>query len=272
MRTRGFALRIPVGAALMTFAAVSFSPPAQAQEATPPVSADPGKASAAAKLVDEGTAFYQAREYRHAAEKFFEAYALDADPNLLYNIAKCYEAVGDTAGAIEKYETFLSKPGGDPIGRGKAQHSLDALKAGGGPVTGQSGAGAGKPGGEKAAPPESKPPYTLIFVTLGVGVAAATVGTIVYAMGASDHKQVTSAPGYNTPGQVDGMTSARAQELVDSGTSKKTIGGVTIAVGGAAIVTSAVIYFVTRKSNAEAVTVGVAPALGGGSFLVQGRF
>ena len=77
---------------------------------------------------DDGFALYRAREYRRAAEKFLQAYALDADPNLLFNIARCYEALGDTRLAIEKYEAFLANAGADEQGRRRAANAVRALR------------------------------------------------------------------------------------------------------------------------------------------------
>ena len=55
------------------------------------------------ELNEAGAKYYSARSYRRAIEKFIEAYAIDRDPNLLFNIARCYEELGETAAAIEKY-------------------------------------------------------------------------------------------------------------------------------------------------------------------------
>src|SRR5689334_2035256 len=86
------------------------------------------RAAAVAKLTDDGFALYKIRDYRHAVEKFLQAYALDQDPNLLFNIARCYESMGDPDSAIEKYETFLSKPDADPQGKRRANEAIRALR------------------------------------------------------------------------------------------------------------------------------------------------
>src|SRR6188768_3442054 len=64
---------------------------------------DAGRAARAAELNESGARLYRARDYRQAIEKFIEAYAIDRDANLLFNIARCYEELGDTGAAIEKY-------------------------------------------------------------------------------------------------------------------------------------------------------------------------
>jgi tetratricopeptide (TPR) repeat protein len=79
-------------------------------------------------LSAEGLAFYKAGEYRRSGEKFLQAYAFDPDPNLIFNVARCYAALGDTAAAIEKYEAFLKAPGTDLDGRKHAQANLAKLR------------------------------------------------------------------------------------------------------------------------------------------------
>ena len=89
-----------------------------------------GRASAigVSKLSDEGFTLYKARDYRHASEKFLQAYALDPDPNLLFNIARCYESLDDLDAAIEKYESFVATPDADPQGKRRATDALRSLR------------------------------------------------------------------------------------------------------------------------------------------------
>jgi tetratricopeptide (TPR) repeat protein len=106
--------------------------------AVPARAADDGEPSSGIKrigvresyqdLVDEGTTLYKAREHRAAAEKFLQAYAIEQDPNLLFNVARCYDAIGDREAAIEKYEAYLAEPGIDPNGRERAERALRTLR------------------------------------------------------------------------------------------------------------------------------------------------
>lgn len=79
-------------------------------------------------LVDEGIALYNAQKYRPALEKFLQAYAIERDPNLLFNMARCYEAQGESAAAIEKYEEYLADPSIDARGRERAEKARLALR------------------------------------------------------------------------------------------------------------------------------------------------
>jgi tetratricopeptide (TPR) repeat protein len=218
--------------------------------------------AAAVKLSDEASALYQARDYKNAIDKFQRAYAADPDPNLIYNIAKCYEALGDNTAAIDKYQEFLRLPGGDSQGRVMAEESVRTLRR----------AEAAKTGGESQQPARTS--YlvpTIIF--LGAGAAAMTVGAIVYVTGVNDHNEVTSAANYGSTTQVYGFTESRAQSLVDSGDKKKLVGGVVMGFGGALLATS-LVFFVLDRSNRSASTVGlgVAPTPGGAAFSASGRF
>src|SRR4051794_21842835 len=85
-------------------------------------------AASAAKLSEEGFNLYRARDYRRAAERFLQAYTLGQDSNLLFNIARCYEALGDPEGAIEKYEEFLSTPDADVQGKRRATQTIRDLR------------------------------------------------------------------------------------------------------------------------------------------------
>jgi len=237
-----------------------------------------------AQLNEEGAAFYAARDYRHAIEKFIQAYAVDSDPNLLFNIARCYEELGETDAAIEKYETFLKTPGADARGRQRARESLTALReaaetarnnptprrAAGEPPGGSS-------AGSSAATAEhaevvSGPSYWP-WVVLGGSVAAAAVGTTFYLMGVSDHDEVTSAQGFGDPNAVSSMTRARAQQLVDSGDSKKLIGGVSLGLAGVLAATY-VVLLVTEghASSSESPSLALAWSPKGSSLTFQGSF
>ena len=96
-----------------------------------PTQGPPSRASGesmAPELSEQGLAFYKARDYRRATEKFLQAYAIDPDPNLLFNVARCYQALGDLVAAIEKYEAYLRSPNIDATGRERAEKWLRTLR------------------------------------------------------------------------------------------------------------------------------------------------
>lgn len=224
--------------------------PNVAQAAEPDPGTDPARI---AELNEAGARAYAERHYRMAIEKFVEAYAIDHDPNLLFNIARCYEKLGDLGAAIEKYETFVAAPGADTEGRIKAKASiaeLQQLKEQGGVAPQDAGAQATEAETSASASGDESASHVDIWpwVTLGAGVVVTGVGATFYALGVSDHAQVTDAAGYGDPSVVYPMTRAEAQSYVDSGNTKKLIGGIGLGLGGGLIATG-VVLLVTGKSS-----------------------
>jgi tetratricopeptide (TPR) repeat protein len=244
----------------------------------PPVAVSQENHARSTSMAEQGTTLYRAHDYRAAIEKFIQAYAFDPDPNLLYNVAKCYESLGDRPSAINKYEEFLGKPGGDIDGRKRAEEAIKTLKA---PPPGSTPAStaakpaepslpAARPGDAPAAHARLAVPA---WIALGVGVAAAVTGTVFYAMGASDHANVTGAAGYGSMTQVASLTQVQAQAYADSGTEKKTIGVIGWGVGGAAVVTSAVLFLLDRRAPTESkIAWSLAPNGSGAAAVLRGSF
>ncbi len=263
-------------------AALGIALPSLAFAAEPAAAALDGSTPARiTELNESGARAYADRNYRAAIEKFVEAYAIDHDPNLLFNLARCYEKLGDVPAAIEKYEAFVAAPGADTQGRVKANVSLAELKQlrdQGGTDPGNAGPSSSEPSSPAAdsvARSCSSSRDPLPWLTLGAGVVVAGVGGTLYALGAHDHAQVTTSPGYGDPSVVSAMTRAEAQSYVDSGTTKKVIGGIGLGLGGALIATS-VVLFVTGKpespSSTEAARLTVAPSANGFYASYSGRF
>lgn len=231
-----------------------------------PVSAAEGRGAApanqsnVAQLNEDGASLYAARDYRHAIEKFIQAYAVDSDPNLLFNIARCYEELGETDAAIEKYEDFLETPGADARGRQRARESLTALREAA--ETARKSPGASSSRSQNSAAPQGQASTAeradaaegasyWPWVVLGGSVASAAVGTAFYLMGVSDHHEVTGAPGFGDPSTVTPMTRRHAQDLVDSGDQKKLIGGIGLGVAGALAATYVVLLISDDRPSAD---------------------
>jgi tetratricopeptide (TPR) repeat protein len=259
LRQSGLALALVLSAGAPAAAAEpageAATPPEPSPSASRPVSGD----ERVVALNEEGSALYAAADYRHAAERFLQAYAIEQDPNLLFNIASCYEGLADVDAALEKYRAFLSAPGADPEGRPRAEGAIARLLAEREPVEPQRPA---DPVTKAPAPPppvrprEPAPqdPAWLPWVGLGGGAALGVLGASFYWMGVSDHDQVTSAAGYGEPNSVAAMTRSRANDLVQSGNTKKAMGVTTASVGGALVAG----YFVWWLLDPLAEPAGVA--------------
>ncbi len=64
-------------------------------------------AEQAARLVEEGTALFQARDFEQAAIVFQQAYNLDPHPVLLFNIARAHQEMGDLPTALRMFRDVL---------------------------------------------------------------------------------------------------------------------------------------------------------------------
>src|SRR5688572_13619877 len=234
-------IRFPLLVATSVAFGLAAIPVHAANEARPPAPAPaPANQTSVAQLNEEGAALYAARDYRRAIEKFIQAYAIDTDPNLLFNIARCYEELGEVDAAIEKYESFLKTPGADARGRQRARESLSALRA-----SKENAAASSRPApsaDEPAASSEPRPDQpvakaeedsSLPWWVLVGSIAFAAAGTTFYLLGASDHGKVTDAEGFGDPDAVSSMTRREADELVSSGDTKKLVGGIGFGVAGA---------------------------------------
>jgi tetratricopeptide (TPR) repeat protein len=277
-------IRLPV--CLATSLVIAWAPSA-VWAAETKNSAAPATGSNVAQLNEEGAALYAARDYRRAIEKFIQAYAVDTDPNLLFNIARCYEELGDVDAAIEKYETFLKTPGADTRGRQRARESLEALREAQkngdeaeAPSTETEAAELSEP--EMAAAPtadaDGNPSPVLPWVVLGGTALFAAVGTTFYLLGASDHGKVTDGRGYGDSNVVAAMTRREADDLVNSGDTKKLVGGINFGLAGALAATYVVLLVsADEASPAEPVPgpslgFSLSPSPDGPSVLVQGSF
>jgi tetratricopeptide (TPR) repeat protein len=253
-----------------------------------PVSAAEGRGAApanqanVAQLNEDGAALYAARDYRRAIEKFIQAYALDGDPNLLFNIARCYEELGETDAAIEKYENFLKTPGADARGRQRARESLTALREAAETARKSPAASNSHPASSEAPKAEASTaehadvvqgPSAWPWVVLGGSVVSAAVGTTFYLMGVSDHHEVTDAQGFGDPTAVTPMTRRQAQDLVDSGDRKKLIGGIGLGLAGALAATYVVLLITDDRPSAnEGPSLALDWSPKGSSLTFQGSF
>jgi hypothetical protein len=252
-------------------------------------------ASSTSELNEEGRRLYQQRQYRRAVEKFIQSHAVDPDPNLLFNIARCYEALGEEQAAIEKYEQFLASPSADVRGRERAEQTLRSLRAAREQGARQKTAPVPAPAPvESAAPAPTPSPAAPTAASVSAdtdttpgsgrgwikgsllvgGIVAGVAGSALYYLGVKDHDRVESAKGYGEPGAVIGITRSRAQHWVDSGSSKKAWGVGGWALGAACLGTYAIV--VASSHEPEQAPGGIAftiqPERSGATLAVGGAF
>jgi tetratricopeptide (TPR) repeat protein len=236
------------------------------------------------RLFAEGAALYRGGKYRAAVEKFEEAYALFPEPNLLYNMARAYEALGEVDQALTKYRLCVSHPRGTEELKAKAAAKvavLNAAKIGGAaapapesappPVSAPAPAPApaappappapapGGNGGEASpAAPAAPAPEKSAFpvwgvaggVSAGLGVIAGAAGGVAYALGAGTHATLEANLGSKDVNGVVPVTRAEAEQALAEGTNQKTA-GVALLVAGGVLVAASLPMFVGQIVGGE---------------------
>jgi tetratricopeptide (TPR) repeat protein len=222
----------------------------------------------------EGAAMFKAGAYNKALERFKAAYGLIPVSNLLYNMGRCYEALGNIDEALSHYKRCMDDSESSEEAKVRSAQRYEVLVK-----AKVSGAKAAKPArGEDTAPVEPTPSsgglLTLLrWSTLGLGVALGVAGAVTFASGAGDHGEIEDLEGFGNPDALLDMTRSRALELNDSGKTKKTIGVVLLGAAGAALVTSAVLFFVSSGERKPEVALTVAPdPRSGAHLLLTGSF
>ena len=116
-------------------ATVLMTGPALAQaptEGTPAKAEQPQKQltakEQAAIYFQEGRAFFKAKDFRKASERFQAAYNLDPVPILLYNLARASEEMGEPDKAIEHYRFYLKRLGPKAEDRGEVERRIRVME------------------------------------------------------------------------------------------------------------------------------------------------
>jgi tetratricopeptide (TPR) repeat protein len=270
-------LAIPLLVCLLSLASRAAAQPAS-RPASRPV---PDVVKRVESLYAEGAALFQANSYRAALNKFDAAYRLIPVANLHYNMGRCHEALGEVRAATKEYKSCMDHP--ECSGEAKlrsAEHYERLVKARVGAAR------SARPGttppvareGERPEPAGPSATAIAKWTLLGLGVALAIGGGTAFGLGASDHNKIESVAHFNDANTILEMTRKEAQDLLDSGKTKKTVGVALLSVAGAALVTSAVLFFVpTKASTVEkrgGSSVRVVSEIGpnGGQLLLQGSF
>ncbi len=200
---------------------------------------------------------FQAKEYEQAVALFEEAYALQPEPNYLFNIGRIYEESGNLERSVEFYERFVKEPGVPLDARERGLERLRVLRA----ILEET---APKPEPEVEPEPEpepeaepetkpepepepepepTKPPALRIagYAVLGTGgVLLATAGVLAGLAKARANEL------------VDQHTLERRNDTIESGRAMALSADVLFGVGGAATVAGLVMVLVTVRRKPEA--------------------
>jgi tetratricopeptide (TPR) repeat protein len=182
-----------------------------------------------------GSELYTRSAYAEALKNFQKSYEYSKKPALIYNMGRCYESIGKPAEAIEHYRRFLAtKPKDEALIRAKIEHLQVQLGR-------ESGGGRDAPEGSPAA---SRPLRTAGWVSLGVGGASLITGVVLGALAGAKSSELEEA---NTAGKE--YADLQAEE--DAGRALQTGQIVTLAIGGAAVVTGAVLLFLDSRRGSS---------------------
>jgi tetratricopeptide (TPR) repeat protein len=117
-----------VRAAFMA-SALLLAGPAAAQSGPSTVAGGPDTVQQVERLSQEGVDAFREGRYREALMLFKAALALQPVGNLLFNIARTHEKLGETEEAIAYYERFAKSPDAPPDAVDKAKERLLALRS-----------------------------------------------------------------------------------------------------------------------------------------------
>jgi tetratricopeptide (TPR) repeat protein len=217
----------------------------------------------AERYYNEGQAAYDAKRYDDAIAAWDRSYASSHLPGLVYNLAQAHRLRGDCREAVEAYKRFVELDPTSPQ-RASAEGFVRDLEPCPNPATVEHPT---TPPALPPSPPPAPPPPPHVAVVhrhtgeriaglvfIGAGVAAAGVGGYFGSQAQTLANQVHTAC---TPSCEWDTVKAKDQE----GRSDAQLQYVLYAAGGAAIVTGAVLFALSRR-HAD-VPVAISPLRGG---------
>jgi len=187
----------------------------------------------AGELAAEAAQHYKRGEFEVSAALVRQAYALYPEPNLLYNLARSLEGMGDNKGALEAYQQYLAT-GKDIEDRGALERRVATLQAEidaankpaePAPVPAPAPTPTPAPAPAIVVPlpaHETAPASRLPLVVIGVGVLAGAAGGGCVLVANSRHDDATNAVG-----------ALAAQSLQTSAQHYATAANVLFVAGGA---------------------------------------
>ena len=206
-------------------------------------------------LFFSGLSHYRRSHFEEAAVDFQKAFTLTHHRDLLYNIARSREQLGDIAGAIEWYRTYLTT---QPADETAMIHKIRLL---GGDPSG---------GGTHKVEIKAKPPVEEVVEERGAGawpwvvlsVGAASVGAGTYlGLQALDEAKLARASDVRS----------EAEEHKDSAESQAMLADIGFAVGAVAVGGAVLLWWMADDEMAASgeVQVGVTPGGASVGYTVQ---
>jgi tetratricopeptide (TPR) repeat protein len=237
-----------------------------------------------------GKELHAAGKYREAAEEYLAAYERFPAPAFLYNVAQVYRLAGDKKTALEHYRKYLElEPEGE--GSADAREFVAALEAA---LAAESEAAAqAKPQQVPQQPPQRtdpiEPPAQRTPITdagvdsnpgRGKKITGAAVGAAgVVGLGVAFAFALKARSATDELNAFEGEWTPDQQATYDDGKSAERIAGLSAALGGGALVTGAVLYYLGNRqsrsaaeSREQSVEVSAAGTPDSALLLVRGAF
>ncbi|MCP4599762.1 MAG: tetratricopeptide repeat protein [Proteobacteria bacterium] len=219
-------------------------------------------------IAEEGIQLFQAEKYTEAIAKFEQAYAIIPDANILFNIARCYQLLGDKSVAIEYFNRFIYHPDVSEDAKERAKGHLKPLQESkkqeeANPyddeniiVTSNSNIDVSQKPIEAVKKPRRRiPEWSLV----GSGGAALIVGGIFSGLALNTHSK------FESTNVLD-----KKEELEDKGKTQALVGDLCLGAGAALAATGLILFIVLdgdRERSSDAQSVAYSPFLvrnGGG--------
>ena len=200
----------------------------------------------AADLAAKSAQHYKRGEFEESAKLLREAYARYPEPNLLYNLARSLEGLGDRQGAIDAYEQYLAsaKKIEDRAGierrvatlktelAEEKRRAAEAAKQADTPTEPVIPEKRDTPVDTSPSEPEEPPrPRNRLpaWITIAGGVAIAATGGVFGYLANQNHNRA-----------VDAMTGVEAQSFQDTAHRDAVVANVLFGVGGAVVIAGVV--------------------------------
>ena len=233
-----------------------------------------------------GKRFFEESDYGSASHNFTDAYKLDCmKPELLLNIARANELLGNRAEAVHALETYMQRGQTlSPDDKAQLQRRIDNLKAAIAASAPPVVVAPVAPPGPTAAPPVviAPPPATVAplppptverhhtiapWIVVGAGGAAIVAGAVVYFIGKGDVSDAEkTCPGGLCPKSNSTATNSAAISKGNSGSNLETDGSV-VFYGGLAVTAGGLLWHFlepTGSSTSDGPKVSFRPAVGPG--------
>jgi tetratricopeptide (TPR) repeat protein len=241
---------------------------------------------------DAGEAYYNQGQFEDAAREFLAAYKLSSLPDLLYDIAQCYDHLRDDDNAEKYYKMYLQqKP--DAQDRPAVEASIKAIDdrraTASSPGNNNKGPGnqgnqtgnkppnngnqGNKPNGQNGGAAAPAVPSGPGFFTVHRNSSIAAAGTGVVLIVAIVTGLVASDANNQLHTKDPTRTTAQADNLLSTANTYGAIADVSyvVAVAGA-VFTGYLFYRETQTPDHGGVAASIAPTVGGAAFSLSGTF